>query len=152
MNKNFSIIIIILLFLNCCGYSPIYTNNSDKKFNIELISFEGDRDINTAIKYNLKRYSNNSNGVKIFIKTSSSYTKSAGTKNLAGDANNYNLSATATFEISFGEIKKTYKFSENSTINDITNQFDENIYETNIKKNFALLFSDRLIFQLTRIK
>tara|TARA_B100000900_G_C20587476_1_gene720198 strand:- start:869 stop:1327 length:459 start_codon:yes stop_codon:yes gene_type:complete len=152
MYKNFSIIILFLFFLNSCGYSPIYTKNSDKKFNLEMESFDGDREINTAIKYNLKRYINQNEGIRILIKTNSKYTKSAGTKNLAGDAKNYNLSATVIFKILYGDLEKTYKFSESSTINDIENQLDETIYETNIKKNFASLFTERLIFQLTKLK
>ena len=152
MCKKFLIAVLTLLILQSCEYSPIYTKDTPKKFNIELINFEGDREINNAIKYNLKRYMNHNEKLKIFITTNSIYTKAVGTKNLAGFVNNYNLSATVTFRVSYEGTEKIYKFSENITINDIENRLKGSIYETNIKKNFAILFSDKLILQLTKIK
>ena len=55
MYKNFLVIILIPFFLYGCGYSPIYSQNTDKKINLELINFEGDREINNAIKNNFQR-------------------------------------------------------------------------------------------------
>ncbi len=151
MIKNFFIIIVTTFFLNNCGYSPMYSKNFDKKFNIELVSFDGDREINNAIKYNFKRYNNNESGLKILIITSSSYTKSSGTKDLAGDTQSYNISATVNFKVSIGEIEKVYNFNEDSIINNLDSQLDEATNEKNIKKNFGILFSDRLIFELSKI-
>ncbi len=151
MLKNLLIIIITTFFLNNCGYSPMYSKNFDKKFNIELVSLDGDREINNAIKYNFKRYDSNENGLKVLIVTSSSYTKSSGTKNLAGNTESYNISATVNFKVSFGEIEKVYNFTENSIINNLDSQLDEATNEKNIKKNFGILFSDKLIFELSKI-
>lgn len=152
MSNNFLIIIFITLFLNSCGYTPMYSKKLDKNLNIELLSFEGDREINNAIKYNFKRYSNRKDGLKVLVKTNSNYTKNTGTKNLAGDTQSYNISASVTFTISYDEDEKIFTFTENSKINNLDSQLDETTYEKNIKKNFGILFSDKLILQLTKLK
>tara|TARA_S200000501_G_C20682356_1_gene681356 strand:- start:326 stop:784 length:459 start_codon:yes stop_codon:yes gene_type:complete len=152
MYKNFLVIILIPFFLYSCGYAPIYSKSVDKKLNLELLSFKGDREINNTIKNNLQRYMEKNDKTKILITTSSSYTKSAKTKNLAGDTKSYNIISTAVFKISYGEVEKTFSFTEKTTINDLDNKLDEATYELNIKRNFAILFADKLIFQLIRLK
>ena len=152
MYKNFIAIVLIPFFLYGCGYSPIYSKNIDKKLNLELINFEGDREINNALKNNLQRYMGHNDKSKIFIKTNTRYTKSAKTKNLAGDTKSYKISSTVVFEVSYGEEEIIFSFTENTTINDIENKLDETNYETNIKRNFAALFSDNLILELIKLK
>ena len=152
MYKNLLLLLISFFFLNNCGYSPIYSKNIDQKLNIELVDFSGDREINNSIKFNLKRYNYQGDELKFFIETNSEYTKSTETKNLAGDTIAYNLSSSVTFTVLYGKDKKIFKFNEKSTLKNIASQIDEDIYETNIKKNFGELFSNRLIMQLIRLK
>jgi len=152
MYKNLLLLLISFFLLNNCGYSPIYSKNIDQKLNIELVDFSGDREINNSIKFNLKRYNYQGNELKFFIETNSEYTKSTETKNLAGDTIAYNLSSSVTFTVLYGKDKKIFKFNEKSTLKNIASQIDEDIYETNIKKNFGELFSNRLIMQLIRLK
>ena len=152
MYKNLLLLLISFFLLNNCGYSPIYSKNIDQKLNIELVDFSGDREINNSIKFNLKRYNYQGNESKFFIETNSEYTKSTETKNLAGDTIAYNLSSSVTFTVLYGKDKKIFKFNEKSTLKNIASQIDEDIYETNIKKNFGELFSNRLIMQLIRLK
>ena len=152
MYKNLLLLLISFFLLNNCGYSPIYSKNIDQKLNIELVDFSGDREINNSIKFNLKRYNYQGDELKFFIETNSEYTKSTETKNLAGDTIAYNLSSSVTFTVLYGKDKKIFKFNEKSTLKNIASQIDEDIYETNIKKNFGELFSNRLIMQLIRLK
>ena len=141
-----------MLLLNNCGYSPIYSKNIDHKLNIELINFEGDREINNSIKYTLKRYGNKINEPKFIIITNSQYNKVSETKNLAGNTISYNLSASVNFKVTYENKEKIFNFTETSTLSNIASQIDENIYEKNIKKNFGELFSDKLIMQLINMK
>ena len=152
MFKNLLIIFFGILLLNNCGYSPIYSKNIDHKLNIELINFEGDREINNSIKYTLKRYGNQINEPKFIIITNSKYNKVSETKNLAGNTISYNLSASVNFKVTYENKEKIFNFTETSTLNNIASQIDENIYEKNIKKNFGELFSDKLIMQLVNMK
>ena len=152
MYKKIFVLLLGLFFLNGCGFSPIYSKVTNKELNIELISFDGDREINKAIRYNLERYSNKNNENKILIITSSDYIKNDGTKNLAGNVTSYNISASVNFKVTSEKITKTFQFAETSVINNQNNQLDENIYEENIKQNLAELFSNKLVLELLKIK
>ena len=150
MYKKIFVLLFGLFFLNGCGYSPIYSKITNKELNIELTSYDGDREINKAIRYNLERYTNKNDENKILIQTSSGYVKSVGTKNLAGNVTSYNISASVNFKVTSKKINKTFQFAETSVINNQNNQLDETIYEENIKQNLAELFSNKLILQLLK--
>ena len=152
MYKRLLLTILSTFFLFSCGYAPMYSKNFNNNLNIQLIEFEGDREINKALKYNLERYHKKDNEEKINIFTKSEYTKSASTKNLTGNITSYNVEARVIFKVLYKNSEKTYEFSENSTVNDQENQLDETIYENNIKQNFAELFSNKLIAQLLRLE
>tara|TARA_Y100000996_G_scaffold370950_1_gene318896 strand:- start:130 stop:588 length:459 start_codon:yes stop_codon:yes gene_type:complete len=152
MVKKFLLTILSTLFLFSCGYAPMYSKNFNNNLNIQLIEFEGDREINKALKYNLERYHKKDNEEKIDIFTKSEYTKSASTKNLTGNITSYNVEARVIFKVLHKNSVRTFEFSENSTINNQENQLDETIYENNIKKNFAELFSNKLIAQLLKLE
>tara|TARA_B100001175_G_scaffold11797_1_gene9204 strand:+ start:3626 stop:4081 length:456 start_codon:yes stop_codon:yes gene_type:complete len=151
MYKNFIIIIFTVFFLNGCGYNTIYPNSKSNKLNIELLSLDGDRDINNAIKYYFKRY-NNKEGNKVSIVIKSESSKSPETKNLAGDTISYNVSSNVEFLIYYNEIEKTYKYSESITVNELENKLDQTTLEKDIKRNFGIVFSDRLVLELTKMK
>tara|TARA_B100001057_G_scaffold369752_1_gene373489 strand:- start:1405 stop:1863 length:459 start_codon:yes stop_codon:yes gene_type:complete len=152
MFKNFLITILSALFLIGCGYTPMYSKNFNSDLNIKLIEFKGDREINKSLKYNLERYAKKNNNEEIKIYIESTYTKNASTKSLAGNITSYNVKAEVIFKIIYGDNEKSFKFSENSIINDQANQLDETIYEKNIKQNFAELFSNKLIIQLLKLE
>ena len=141
-----------MLLLKSCGYSPIYSKNINQNLNIELVNFDGDREINNSIKYNLKRYKSQIDKQKFFVKINSEYVKNSETKNLAGNTTSYILSSSVTFNVVYGDNKKVFKFTEKSTLRNIASQIDEDIYEKNIKKNIGELFSNRLIMQLINMK
>tara|TARA_B100001063_G_C16430530_1_gene388601 strand:+ start:71 stop:529 length:459 start_codon:yes stop_codon:yes gene_type:complete len=152
MYKNLLLIFISFLLLNNCGYSPIYSKNINHNLSIELVNLSGDRDINNSIKYNLKRYDNQIGDLKFLVEINSEYAKKSETKDLAGDTISYNLSATVTFNVIYGDNKKIFKFNEKSTLKNIASQIDEDTYETNIKKNIGELIANRLILQLINMK
>ena len=54
-HKNL-ILIILLIFLSNCGYSPIYNNNSESNINIIILEMNGNREINNKINSGLKKY------------------------------------------------------------------------------------------------
>ena len=151
MHRKIIILVITTLFFHSCGYSPMFTKDKNSRYDFELTSFEGDRDINNSIKYYFKRYNNN-DGLKIFVTTNSEYSKSTKTKDLAGNIVSFSLSASVTFIVNYGDNIKTFKFGESSTINNMQNSLDETIVEKDIKRNFGILFSERLILKLATIK
>ena len=50
MFKKIIQLTIILFVLNGCGYTPMYSTNFKNDFNIELIDFKGDNDLNNFIQ------------------------------------------------------------------------------------------------------
>ena len=52
MIKKFVVILILGLITSSCGFDPIYSSKSQNLMNIELVSVDGDNDINLGIKKN----------------------------------------------------------------------------------------------------
>ena len=69
IKKN--LIILIFMFLNSCGFTPIYVNNSNLNFSIEQINYIGDRELNNFLKTNLNKYKNEKIENKIYIEAKS---------------------------------------------------------------------------------
>ena len=57
--------ILILFFLNNCGFSPIYLQEKDVNYNVQIGIVEGDRVINNLIVSQLKRNNNKESTTKI---------------------------------------------------------------------------------------
>ena len=64
--KKFSWL-LILLILNSCGFTPMYSSNFKNDFNIEIIDFKGDSDLNNFIKQKIyKTIKNDEKNTKKF--------------------------------------------------------------------------------------
>ena len=46
---------LILLFLSNCGYSPIYSVSNKNEININIVSLQGDKNINNLLFNKLKK-------------------------------------------------------------------------------------------------
>ena len=93
--KN-KILIILLIFLSSCGYSSIYEGNQSRDFKLSIIKTNGDSEFNNLIKKELKLFSNNSSKKEYFLSINTNYKKTITSKNLAGVANTYNISLSAS--------------------------------------------------------
>ena len=49
MKQKIFLITILLIFLNQCGYTPIYSNNRTVDFKLEIIDISGDNEMNNLI-------------------------------------------------------------------------------------------------------
>ena len=111
--QNKIICLIILIFLNACGYTPLYQNNSNLNFSIEITELEGDRKVNEAIKSNLRRFSKKSNEkINYEIKIKTNLTKKTISKNKTGTISQIKLITKVTFIVKSNELEKTFLFSE----------------------------------------
>ena len=63
IKKNFVTFIILLIFLNGCGYSPIFSKKTN--FSIIELAISGDKKLNKIINNRLNNYKK-SNGKKLF--------------------------------------------------------------------------------------
>ena len=149
MIKKKIITISLIFFLNSCGFTPIYLNNTDVNFSIEQIDYLGDRELNNFLKTNLNNYKNIESDNKIFIEVNSNYKKNVLSKDGAGEATNYQLVAEIIFFIK--PINKEIKITEKKNMASRADKFEEDRYERTMKQNFASSISNKLRSELTVI-
>ena len=150
MIKTFFLKIILILILIGCDYTPIYSAK-DGQFNIEILSYEGDREINSKILSKF-RIHKNINSELIQIKFSSTYQKNDVSKNLAGKAEEYLLEATTNYTIITSNLEKNFIIKESFKMKNFEDDFEERNYEQRIKENIADINYERVILQIKKIK
>ena len=147
MKKIF--ILIIITFLNSCGYTSLYEEmKSDLKINV--ISMEGDFEINNFIKNNFKISSNKDSSKIHDIAFESKYKKIVLAKNATGEATDYNLEMIVKFIITSSD-NKELEFKENFKIKKNSDNFEQSNYEKDIKRNFSEIVVEKLILNLIKI-
>ena len=148
--KNITLIILVL-FLNNCGYSSIYKNQKSQNFKINIIEIKGDSEMNNLIKNEMKLYSAK-NATNIYnLKIDTNYLKETLTKNSAGVITDYKLSVTSIFTINLNEKIQVLQFVEAINIKNQTDSFEQNTYEKDIKRNFASSIREKLISEIFNI-
>ena len=146
MLKKNIIIISLILFLNSCGFTPIYLKKNDIKFSIEQVDYSGDRDLNNFLKINLDQYKNEKIDNKISIDAKSTYKKIILSKDGTGEVTNYQLEAEVIFLIKSNN--KEIKITEKKIIDSMSDKFEEARYERSIKQNFASSITNKLTSEL----
>tara|TARA_B100000676_G_C17613573_1_gene598066 strand:- start:148 stop:600 length:453 start_codon:yes stop_codon:yes gene_type:complete len=149
MKQKLLIIITIFFFLQNCGYTPIYSDNQDKKISINIIEIGGNDDMNNIVSRSLKRYSNNSSEKIYDLKISTDFKKIALSKNKKGEITNYLIISKISFEILNDENSRVYNFEDETKIENINNQFELKKYEKSIKTNFINLKIEELILRIS---
>lgn len=143
---------IFILFLIGCGYSPLYKNNIDTKFNIEIIKTEGDKEISKHIRSYLNKYIDKNLERKIKIEMNTSYSKKATSKDNEGKVSVYKMYVTTSFKIITNGKDKKITINRDLTFNRFNDVFEQRRYETKIKKDIAKLITDSFITELTTTK
>ena len=152
MKQKSFIIIIICLFLQNCGFAPIYSDNKEKKISLNLVEIEGDDEMNSIVSTSLKRYSNNSSEKIYNLNITTDYKRNVLSKNKKGEITNYLLISKITFEVMNNENAEIYNFEDETKSANISNQFEFKQYEKAIKKNFINLKIDELILRLSNLQ
>jgi hypothetical protein len=152
MMKKISLIFLILLFFQNCGYNPIYSKNQNVDFYIESITFnDGDDDLAEHIKFNLNKYLNQKDGKKYKINTSIEYKKIEINKNSLGEAEEYDLSSNIIFKIEGDNLSEIIKIKESFKMDNFNDEFEEREYEQIVKKSMARSIVSKLLIQLSRL-
>ena len=146
IKKNFIKIIFIFL-LASCGYSPMLSTMDNKILNIEVVSHEGDKVINQVLRSKFKIH-RNENEELIKISINSSYKKKDLSKNLTGKVEDYKIETTTSFIVSRNKNEKNFSFSEEYTIENFDDDFEERNYVKKIRINFANISYQKLMLQL----
>ncbi len=151
MKLNFFLITIIL-FLNSCGYSPMYSSANKTDFNLEKINLKGDEFIINDITNNLNNLSKTNSKKSIIIEGKILYQKTSQTKNLAGDTTQYRLKTTSELTIKSSNQELKLNMNENFDMKNFDDEFEERRYEKTIKENFARSINNQIILQISKIK
>ncbi len=152
MLKKLLISILFITLILGCKFEPIYSEKNEANFSIEKISFEGNREINNLINQKLERYKEKETGKKIDIKTSSTYTKKSQSKNTSGTTTRYNLEASVNFNITTKNSTSDITIKKDFVMNNLSDEFEEKIYEDKIKDNLSESIVNELLLYLPRIK
>ena len=143
------ILIILLFFLNGCGYTSIYTDQKSKEIYISVINTDGDTVINNYLKNQLNILSDKES-VNIFnISFVSKYERTTIAKDSAGVATDYRLGAEIEFNINKNGVSKIIIFTENINIKNEGENLEQRNYENSIKRNFVLSIKNKLVIYLS---
>ena len=143
------IFLILLFFLQSCGYEAMYLKKIDFKEKIKSFETLGDKKINRNIisSLNLKNQ-NKTKGYKLII--NSSKTLQIISKDKAGNSSVYKtLIVVKVSLIDNGETLKEKIFNEQFTYNNIKNKFSLSQYQKEIEINLINKIIDEVIIFLT---
>ena len=143
------LILLLFSFVYSCGYTSFY-GEIKSDLNINVLSMEGDFEINNFIKNNLKISSkkDSSNTHDVILK--SKYKKIVLAKDAKGEATDYNLEMSVKFII-ISSNNKNLEFKENFKIKKNDDNFEQSNYEKDIKRNFSKTVEEKLILNLIKI-
>ena len=145
------ILITFLFFIISCGYTSIY-KIVDQDFQIIITEKQGDKDMNNLIKNEINLYSNKTSLNKYNIEIETEFEKLVLTKDSAGLITDYELSVSSIFTIYFNEKVQRATFNESTNIKKQADSFEQDIYEKNIKRNFASSIREKLISKILNLK
>ena len=150
VKRNF-ILFILLVFFNGCGYTPLYQGIENLKFSIEIIDENGDREINKAIKSNLRRFQKDGRKLDYEIKIETRTEEKIITKNKTGAISKIKLISVISFDVSDGKLNRKFQFKEEANIEKNNNTIEEKKYENKVKENMGNSASEKLVFNLLKL-
>tara|TARA_B100000161_G_scaffold176816_1_gene127089 strand:- start:363 stop:824 length:462 start_codon:yes stop_codon:yes gene_type:complete len=145
--------IILILFLNGCGFTPLYLENRNLNFSISIIDISGDRKVNEAIKSNLQKYKQIDENKKNYeVKINSQSIEKIVSKDKKGVISQITLIVNVSFNLK--HLEKTFKFmfSEEFNIKKTNNIIDDNFYKNKVKENIGISISEKLIFEIAKLE
>ena len=151
MIKKLTLLIFIVFSLTNCGYSPMYSDNSNTNFEVYNLELEGNSEVNNIIKNRLEKYNNSEK--KYIVKINTRYKKISATKNSTGRTTHFKLVVDLSlsykrFDLDKDEQEKKISFSESLIIKKNQDNFQQNDYEKIVIKNMSELLINKVILYL----
>ena len=148
--KKFSFLLFLIIFIQGCGFTPVYVSNENINFKIESVNFEGDQELNNYINIELKRYiSKDSSNSNYKISSVSKYSKQAQSKDAKGNIQSFKIESSITFKVTRNNQTFDLTYSEQSDLNNSDDTFELKSYENSIKQNFASSMVEKLLLDLS---
>ena len=152
MLKKIFFIILSLNLLTHCDYKPLYSNQNNLNYKIDISSYTGDKYINNLLISNLRRNSRDQSDKKINLSFDTKYTKNILAKDSTGTITDYQSDVVITFVITKENISENFVVTEKFNFKKMTDKYEEKNYERNIMKNIANSISQKLILRLAVIE
>ena len=149
--KN-KLLIILLIFLTSCGYTPIYQNIKSSDFSLNIVSVNGNEEMNNLIKNELEIYFNKESKNKYDVSINTNYEKKIISKDTSGATSSYQLFVRTSFTIITKDTKNNFLFTEKINVENNPDSFAQKSYEDIIKRNFASSIREKLIMKLSNYK
>ena len=143
---------LILFFLSNCGYSPIYSVSNKNEININVVSLQGDKNINNLLFNKLRNYKKEKSDKNYQVKIISKYDKKILTKNTAGDPTNYRLILDVNLIAIQNENKIEINFDESFDMKKGDTTFEEETYEKQILQNMINSIVSKFVSRLAEIQ
>ena len=146
MKTKIFALFLILIFLNNCGYQPIYSKKDSLKIYIKTISLEGDKKINRKILFLTNLKNQNSGSPPYNLKLISDKKIEVVARDNSGNATIYRTKITVTFSLKHqGKIFKQKEFSSDFSYNNILNSFDLSQYQKTVEENLINKIVEEII-------
>ena len=148
MKIKYSLLILLLIILNNCGFKPIYSSK-ENNFYINKISFDKKNKSNSIIKNNLLNYSNKKGTNQIDLNISTKKEIRVASRDTKGNPKIF----TMTIEIDATINKNSSslinkKFIETFNYENTSKKFELSQYEKNIEKNLINKIIENIILYL----
>ena len=148
--KKISLLLVLIISIQGCGFTPVYVSSENVNFKIESITFEGDQELNNYINIGLKRYiSKKSSNSNYKISSLNRYSKQAQSKDAKGNIQSFRVESSIIFKVTRNNQTFDLTYSEQSDLNNLDDTFELKSYESSIKQNFASSMVDKLILDLS---
>ena len=144
-------ILLVIIIIPSCGYTPIYKDNLNQNIGISILSIEGSDILNKKLDIELDKYINKNSENLFKIKVMTKFEKEIISKDSKGNPTNFELSASVKFTIVFENEEKMFVFEENLKIKNKEDSFEQQKYENIIISNFAKSFEQKLILGLNNL-
>ena len=144
--------IFVLFFLSNCGFSPIYLQEKNVNYNVQIENVEGDRLINSLIVSQLNRNNNEASINKIKININTEYKKIINSKDATGAAASYELVSTTLLDITKSNKTERLVVTKKFIMDKNDNSFDQDNYEKTIKETFASSIVEQLRNKLNSLE
>ena len=145
-------IILLTFILYSCGYTPIFSSNTQTRVHVEELIITGDRELSNFLKEKIDRLNNKSSNKGVSITANTNYSKESQTKDKSGNTTQYKLNASVDFIVKTKNTTVEINLSESSSMNNFSDEFEQKNYEKSTKDQFSSIFINQLIISLSRIE
>ena len=150
MLKKIFLSLFIITFFYGCDYSPLHSNKKNN-YQIKITNMNGNNEINSYLEKALKRKSKNSSEL-VEIKIKTNYSKRILAKDTKSFVTDYELKVVGNFEVKKDKNSKSFVIIEKFKYKNLNNNYEQNNYETIIKKNLSKTIASKLNLRINNFK